>query len=112
MDIALYSVGARQERFRRVGAVVASAAAERARIAREPHDVVTHHVTAIAVQADAAQFVATSPERVVTALSTIGVAPGFRSGRPPRPACRGVRHQPAQAPPRRRSQVRQARRSP
>ncbi|MEV5409057.1 histidine kinase [Thermopolyspora sp. NPDC052614] len=127
--IALYSAGAHQERFRRVTAVVASAAhvalcvtvvllgspvglsgflvfyllfavcwlggafvrvqrlqeaerrrlaaanataAERARIARELHDVVTHHVTAIVVKADATQFEVTSPDRVRTALSTIG----------------------------------------
>ncbi|MEV0159692.1 sensor histidine kinase [Nonomuraea fuscirosea] len=61
-----------QEAERRRLAAVAATTAERARIARELHDVVTHHVTGIVVQADATQFVATSPDRVVAALSTIG----------------------------------------
>lgn len=56
---------------RRLAAAVATAE-ERARIARELHDVVTHHVTAIVVQADATQFLVEQPERVTSALATIG----------------------------------------
>lgn len=48
-----------------------AAAAERARIARELHDVVTHHVTAMVVQADATQFVAASPDRVGQSMTAI-----------------------------------------
>jgi signal transduction histidine kinase len=50
----------------------AAAARERQRIARELHDVVTHHVTAMVVQADAAGFlVGTDPERATATLDTI-----------------------------------------
>lgn len=51
----------------------AAVAADRARIARELHDVVTHHVTTMVIQADAAQFlVPQSPERVIENLGAIG----------------------------------------
>ncbi|WUK88712.1 histidine kinase [Streptomyces sp. NBC_00358] len=56
---------------RRLAAEVATAA-ERARIARELHDVVTHHVTAMVVQSDATQFLLTSaPERAGEGLAAV-----------------------------------------
>ena len=61
-----------EEAERRRLATAAATAAERARIARELHDVVTHHVTAMVVQAGATEFLVASPDRVITALTSIG----------------------------------------
>ncbi|MYY04004.1 two-component sensor histidine kinase [Streptomyces sp. SID4913] len=46
-------------------------AAERARIARELHDIVTHHVTAMVVQAEAARYLTAVPDRLDQTLSTV-----------------------------------------
>ncbi|MET7454571.1 histidine kinase [Streptomyces sp. NPDC005574] len=56
---------------RRRLAELAATAAERSRLARELHDVVTHHVTAMVVQSDAAPFLMDAPERVTEALAAI-----------------------------------------
>ena len=45
--------------------------AERARIAGELHDVVTRHVTAMVVQAEAARYLTAAPERLDRALTAV-----------------------------------------
>jgi signal transduction histidine kinase len=61
-----------REAERRALAAAEVRSAERARIARELHDVVTHHVTAMVVQANAAQFLTADPDRLATNLDAIG----------------------------------------
>lgn len=65
----------RSERVEREAAqqVALAASAERARIAREMHDVVAHGLTTIVVQADGARYAAAAhPEAAVQALGDIG----------------------------------------
>jgi signal transduction histidine kinase len=76
---------ARLERERDAQAQIA-AAAERARIARELHDVVAHNVSVMVVQADGAAFAfETSPEKTRQALTAIS-----RTGRQALAEMRGL----------------------
>ncbi|MGY5766638.1 sensor histidine kinase [Brachybacterium sp. DNPG3] len=60
---------AEEERVRREAEQ--ARAQERARLARELHDVVSHHVTAMVVQAQAARWLVTAPEALEESLAAI-----------------------------------------
>ncbi|NJP97657.1 two-component sensor histidine kinase [Nonomuraea sp. FMUSA5-5] len=59
------------EAERRRHVAEATRVAERTRIARELHDVVTHHVTAMVVQAEAARYLTAVPDRLDTTLTAV-----------------------------------------
>ena len=59
------------EAERRLRVAEETRTAERTRIARELHDVVTHHVTAMVVQAEAARYLTARPDRVDETMTVI-----------------------------------------